>query len=125
MTDGPNTAGRPVGRFNGLGMHLGNLWRLSDARSRSISAENLRGEKAGGARATEGLGAKAARDLGPGWKMSPALRMHAGTTTELADIEGPGAVQQIWLAIDPKVPWRFIIFAYIGTTRSSPRSSAR
>ena len=91
-----------VGNFDGLGMHLGNLWRLSDARSRSISAENPRGEKSGGARATEGLGAKAARDLGPGWKVSPALRMHAGATTELADIEGPGAIQQILVGHRPQ-----------------------
>jgi len=28
-------------RFSGLGLHLGNLSRLSGAKSRSISAENL------------------------------------------------------------------------------------
>ena len=31
--------------FNGLGMGLGNLSRLSNAKSRSISAENFSGEK--------------------------------------------------------------------------------
>lgn len=107
-------------QFNGLGMHLGNLWRVSDARSRSISVENITGEKAGGARATDGLGAKAARDLGPGWKMSPALRMNAGTTTGLADIEGPGAIQQIWLAIDPKASWRFIILRIFWDDEATP-----
>lgn len=29
--------------FNGLGLHLGNLSRLSDAKTRSISPENLTG----------------------------------------------------------------------------------
>ena len=37
--------------FNGLGLHLGNLSRLSDAESRSISAENPTGEKGKGAMA--------------------------------------------------------------------------
>ena len=31
--------------FNGLNMHLGNLSRLSNAQTRSISAENFTGEK--------------------------------------------------------------------------------
>jgi hypothetical protein len=34
--------------FNGLGMNLGNLTRLSNAESRSISAENFNGEKGKG-----------------------------------------------------------------------------
>jgi hypothetical protein len=50
--------------FNGLGMNLGNLSRLSNAKSRSISPENFRGEKGKGGMATEGTGAKPARDLG-------------------------------------------------------------
>ena len=37
--------------FNGLGMHLGNLARLSDAETRSISAENPTGDKGKGAMA--------------------------------------------------------------------------
>ncbi|MGI8879404.1 MAG: DUF2961 domain-containing protein [Jatrophihabitans sp.] len=39
--------------FNGLGTHLGNLARLSNAQSRSISAENPSDAKGGGARAVE------------------------------------------------------------------------
>ncbi len=42
--------------FNGLGMHLGNLSRLSNAETRSISAENFDGSKGGGGKATEGTG---------------------------------------------------------------------
>ncbi|MCH5690745.1 hypothetical protein LWM68_44865 [Niabella sp. W65] len=34
------------GKFNGLDMTLGNLSRLSDAKTRSISPENFTGEKA-------------------------------------------------------------------------------
>ena len=46
--------------FNGLGMNLGNLSRLSRAKTRSISAENFNGEKGKGGMATEGTGANAA-----------------------------------------------------------------
>ena len=57
--------------FDGLGMSLGNLSRLSDAKTRSISGENPTGEKGKGAMATEGSGAKMARELGQGWKVNP------------------------------------------------------
>lgn len=59
--------------FNGLGMHLGNLSRLSNARTRSISAENPDGAKGRGGMASEETGAYVARELGQGWKVSPSL----------------------------------------------------
>lgn len=93
--------------FNGLGMHLGNLARLSSARTRSISAENFTGEKGKGGMATEGTGASRAGDLGPGWKISPSVRIGPGETFELADIREPGAIQHIWMT--PTGPWRFSI----------------
>src|SRR6218665_2838892 len=60
--------GDTMNGFNGLGMHLGTLARLSDAKTRSISPENFSGEAGGGARATEGTGAAAGRSPGPGWE---------------------------------------------------------
>ncbi len=84
--------------FNGLGMNLGNLSRLSDAVTRSISAENTTGAKGDGGKATEGFGANAARDLGQGWKVAPAVWIQPGETLTMAEIEGPGAIQSIWLA---------------------------
>jgi hypothetical protein len=93
--------------FNGLGMHLGNLSRLSHAKTRSISPENFTGEKGGGAKAEEGTGASAARDLGKGWKISPSVRIMPGETFVLADIEGPGAIQHIWMT--PTGHWRHSI----------------
>lgn len=96
--------------FNGLGMNMGNLWRLSSARSRSISPENFTGEKGRGGMATEGTGAYAARDLGHEWKISPSVVIEAGETRTLADIEGPGAIQQIW--ITPTGHWRHAILRF-------------
>lgn len=85
--------------FDGLGLHLGNLSRLADAETRSISPENFTGAKAAGGLSVEGTASAAARDLGVGWKVSPYVRIPAGTTFDLADIEGPGAIQQIWLTV--------------------------
>lgn len=94
-------------QFNGLGMNMGNLSRLSHAKTRSISPENFTGEKSKGGMATEGTGADSARDLGQGWKISPSVRIHAGETFQIAEIEGPGAIQQIWMT--PNGNWRFSI----------------
>ncbi len=83
--------------FDGLGMSLGNLSRLSEAETRSISAENPTGGRGMGAMATEGTGAHCARDLGKGWKVSPSIRIGAGETAVLADISGAGAIQSMWM----------------------------
>jgi len=83
--------------FSGLGMNMGNLSRLSPAVSRSISAENPTGEKGKGATADPG-GAGAARDLGRGWKVRPCISIPPGETAVLADVEGPGAVQSLWIS---------------------------
>ena len=109
-------------RFSGLGMSLGNLSRLSDAKSRSISPENFTGEKGRGGMARTAR-ARHARGLGRGWKISPSMRIAPGATFCSADIEGPGAIQQIWMT-PAGVRWRDSSCASIGTARISPRSSA-
>lgn len=96
--------------FNGLGMYLGNLSLLSDAKTRSISPENFDGAKGGGGRTTEGTGAQAGRDLGQGWKISPSVRIEAGTTFTVAEIEGLGVIQQIWMT--PTGVWRCSILRF-------------
>jgi len=93
--------------FNGLNMNLGNLSRLSHAKTRSISPENFTGEKGKGGMAMEGTGSNAARDLGQGWKVSPSIRIEPKQTFTLAEIEGPGAIQHIWMTITGH--WRFSI----------------
>jgi D-arabinan exo alpha-(1,3)/(1,5)-arabinofuranosidase (non-reducing end) len=93
--------------FNGLGLHLGNLSRLSAAESRSISPENPTGEKGKGAMATPDPVKSPARDLGLGWKVSPYITIQPGETAVLADIAGAGAIQQIWMT--PTGHWRHSI----------------
>jgi hypothetical protein len=54
-------------KFNGIDANMSNIFRLSDAKTRSISPENFNGEKGRAGMATTGNGANAARDLGVGW----------------------------------------------------------
>jgi len=85
---------------------------LGDGRTRSLSAENPTGAKGEGGRATEGFGAELARDLGPGWKISPAVALPAGSTTTIAEIDGPGVVQHVWLTVPPSFLRRIVLRAY-------------
>jgi len=104
--------------FSGLTSGVGDLYRLSHARTRSISPENFTGAKGGGGQATEGTGAKAARDLGKGWKVSPSVNLDAGQTFTLAEISGPGAIQHIWMT--PTGHWRFQILRIYWDGESTP-----
>ena len=105
--------------FNGLNMNLGNLSLLSNAETRSISAENFTGEKGKGGMATEGTGSNAARDLGQTWKVSPSIHVQPKETVTLAEIDGPGAIQQIWLTVHPQY-WRKLIIRFYWDGEDAP-----
>lgn len=78
-------------------MVIADLARLRDTVTKSISPENFTGAKGGAARATEGTGAEAARELGKGWKVSPSVSIAGGETFTLADIDESGLITHIWL----------------------------
>ncbi len=104
--------------FNGLGMNLGNLSRLSSAKTRSISPENFTGEKGKAGMSTDGPAMHAARDLGQGWKVSPYIRIEPGEERLLAEIDGPGAIQHIWMT--PTGHWRFSILRFYWDGEETP-----
>ena len=106
------TASNHIGSFNGLGMNPGNLSRLSNALTRSISAENFTGEPGKGGMATEGTGKIPARELGQGWKVSPSVEVRPGETFTLADIDGSGAVQHIWMTFNGRQQRFYILRVY-------------
>jgi hypothetical protein len=85
--------------FNGIGSSVSDLYLLSSAKSRSICPENPTGGKGLGAMAEigEGSASLVARELGKGWKVNPFVKIPAKTTFVMADIEGPGCIQHIWL----------------------------
>ncbi len=69
---------------------------LSSAETRSISAENPKGER--------GAGAKAVNHLGAGWKGRPCITLNKGETVVLADVAGPGVIQHIWFTVTDHGP---------------------
>ncbi len=104
--------------FSGFDLHLGNLSLLSHAKSRSISPENFTGEKGRGGMAEEGTSASCARDLGRGWKISPYVCIQPGDVFVMADMEGPGVVQQIWMT--PTGHWRHLILRIYWDDETTP-----
>jgi hypothetical protein len=105
-------------KFNGIESNMSNLFKLSDAKSRSISPENFTGEKGKGGMATEGTGSKASRDLGQGWKVSPSVRIKSKTTFTVAEITGPGSIQHIWMT--PTGNWRHSIIRFYWDDEKEP-----
>ena len=102
---------------NNLHMGLGSIMKLSNAKTRSITAENVYGEKGKGGMAevsdspqpeVERIGQKwdgpnqCARDLGQKWKVRPCITLPAGETVKIMDIDGPGCIQHIWITVDAK-----------------------
>lgn len=106
-------------QFSGLGVNLSNLFRLSGAKTRSISPENFTGAKGEGGKATSGTGASCARGLGQGWKVSPSIEIAPNENRELANIEGPGAIQQIWCVVS-NVRWRNLILRIYWDDQEQP-----
>jgi hypothetical protein len=107
--------------FDGLGLNLGNLYRVSDAQSRSIGPENFTGEKGKAGMSTNGTAAKgAARELGQGWKVSPNVRIAAHSTFTLAEISGSGVIQQIWMTPAPLDKTRLFILRFYWDDETEP-----
>ncbi|SPE63331.1 conserved exported hypothetical protein [Verrucomicrobia bacterium] len=104
--------------YNGIDLSMGNLYRLSKAKSRSISPENFTGEKGKAGMATEGMGKNAARGLGQGWKISPCVAIKSKTTFTLGEINGPGSIEQIWMT--PTGNWRRSILRFYWDDETEP-----
>ena len=113
--------------FNGLDMSMSNLSRLSDAKTRSISPENFTGDKGKGGMADPkqdsgkrnvANAAPASQDLGQGWKVNPFIEIVGGETITIAEIDGPGAIQHIWMT--PTGNWRFSILRFYWDNETTP-----
>ena len=106
--------------FNGLNTNLSNLFMTSDAKTRSISPENFTGEKGKGgmSKLGEGAASHAARELGQGWKVSPFINIEPGETFTLAEIDGSGSIQHIWMT--PTGNWRFYIIRFYWDDEKEP-----
>lgn len=106
--------------FNGIVSNMSDLTRLSNAKSRSISPENYTGApgQGGMCELEDGNARLAARDLGKGWKVNPYIFIEAGQTVDIADIEGPGCIQHIWMT--PTGRWRNVIIRFYWDGQENP-----
>ena len=78
---------------------MSGLARLRKGKSRSINWENRTGEK--------GKGGMAAGDLGPSRKGSPCIpHVKAGEQITLAQMEGPGVIEHIWITVTDRASER-------------------
>lgn len=114
-------------KFSGLDMNMGTLSRLSDAQTRSISPENFTGEKGKGGMADPvkdngkrnvANAALQARELGIGWKVNPFITINPGETFTIAEINGSGAIQHIWMT--PTGNWQYSILRFYWDDESEP-----
>jgi hypothetical protein len=104
--------------YNGVDANMGNLFRMSNAKSRSISPENFNGEKGKGGMATTGTGLNASGGMGQKWKVSPSVVIKKGTTFTLAEIDGGGSIQHIWMT--PTGNWRYSILRIYWDNETEP-----
>ena len=81
----------PVSIAMHSGFGLSSVAEIRERRSRSLTAENPRGEK--------GSGGTAASELGPGRKGSAWISIDPGETVTLADVSGPGVLEHIWMTV--------------------------
>jgi len=102
------------------------LYRLSDAESRSISPENLTGEKGGGSRTPleKGLAGVQASELGLGWKVNPAIEIPPGGRTVLGEAMGPGIINHLWMTIGGKGAYRSMILRIYWDGETTPSVEA-
>lgn len=89
-----------------------NLFLLNHRITRSVSPENISGEKGkGGSVPLENGSARfAAEKLGTGWKVNPYVVVSGGETAELANVQGCGYITHIWLT--PTGNWRNLIIRF-------------
>ncbi len=101
-------------------MDLLNLAVIRKAKTRSISPENPTGEpgKGGMCPLEQGSAKRAARDLGLGWKVNPYKVLGPGEVFAIAEIEGPGVINHIWLT--PTGRWRNTIVRFYWDGSENP-----
>ena len=105
--------------FGDLNIGLGNIYKASNAVSRSISAENFKGLKGEGGKAVHGTGEKASRELGQRWKVSPSIFIDGGQSVNIAEIEESGLIQHIWMTAQ-QGEWRNLILRIYWDNEENP-----
>ncbi len=99
---------------------LEKLYQLKDAKTRSISPENSTGEKGRGGMATleDGSAARAARELGQGWKVNPYVHIEPNATFTLGEIKDSGIINHIWMT--PVGDYRLMVLRFYWDGETEP-----
>jgi hypothetical protein len=97
---------------------MSGLYKLPEAKSRSISPENLTGGKGSGGAALAGTGGSPARELGQGWKVSPSRVIQSKETLTLAEIDSSGIINHMWMTATGN--WRFEILRIYWDDEKTP-----
>jgi hypothetical protein len=61
----------------------------------------------------------AALDLGKGWKVRPFIRIKAGETAVLADLDGPASIRHFWITTD-LAEWRSLALRFYWDDEKDP-----
>lgn len=106
--------------YCGMQNTLGNLPLLYDMESRSITPENPKGlpGMGGMCELENGTAKEAAKELGKGWKVNPYIKIAAKQVYEIANIEGSGMIQHIWMT--PTGKWRDVILRIYWDGQENP-----
>lgn len=81
---------------------LSSLALAREGKSRAVNGENPNGEK--------GKGGMAASHLGPSRKGAPCIEgLMPGSVTKLAEIEGPGIIQHIWITVTDRTDFDYYV----------------
>ena len=108
-----------TGIINAQNTTLSNLYKPSNAKSRSISPENFTGEKGkGGMAIIDEYANPRSRNLGQGWKVSPKISIKAGETFTLAEINDSGIINHIWMT--PSGDARLMILRFYWDDETEP-----
>ncbi len=107
-------------------VNLSSISKLSKSQTRSISPENVYGEKGRGGMTKPGELAEDVARIGQvahfekmgfsstftrggqGWKVRPCIKLPANTATTVMDVGGPGIIQHMWFTFKP-INYRDII----------------
>ena len=117
-----------MAEFSGLGMDMGNLSRLSRAQNALDQPGEFHRRKGQGRHGDRGHRrdpcARPRPDgSGRGWKVSPSIRIEPGENRTLAEIEGSGAIQQIWMTT-ANLRWRDLILRIYWDDQEHPSVEA-
>ena len=105
--------------FNGLDLGLSNLSRLSNAETRSISAENFTGEKGKGGMATEGTGAPTRANSARAGRSLPACISSRRKRSQSRKLMARVTIQHMWMTVRPDY-WRCLILRIYWDGEESP-----